>query len=200
MTLQKMILVILCAYLLGSFPTALLYSRLAHGKDIRDLGDGNMGARNSKRNFGWVGGVLVALADIIKGALAVLMARWFGLAIEGQMACGAAAIIGHDFPVFARFKGGQGFAATTGVFLGLFPLITLVGAMVYFLLFFMTRNSDLAAGVGMGLIAADQLFTGAGILVVGFIVLTLLFIPFKKWLDRSRVARQSDNPNHGAAA
>jgi glycerol-3-phosphate acyltransferase PlsY len=180
------VLAILLAYLLGSIPTALLYSRLAHGSDIRTLGDGNMGARNSKRNFGWRGGILVALADILKGALAVLLAKELNQPQAWQMVCGAAVILGHDFPVLARFKGGQGFAATTGVFLGLFPLVTLVGAMIYYVIYFITLNSDLASGIGMGFIAAVQLFSGASAWVVGFIVLTLLFIPFKKWLDRSR--------------
>jgi glycerol-3-phosphate acyltransferase PlsY len=188
MTLQKTILAIALAYLMGSIPTALLYSRLAHGTDIRALGDGNMGARNSRRVFGWRGGVLVALADILKGALAVLFAQELGQSQPWQMVCGAFVILGHDFPLFARLKGGQGFAATTGVFLGLFPLITLVGTLVYFALFFLTRSSDLAAGVGMGLIWLTQIVTGQPLYVILFIVGALLFIPFKKWLDRARAA------------
>lgn len=192
MTLSIVILAVLAAYLLGSIPTALIYSRLAHGSDIRALGDGNMGARNSKRNFGWRGGILVALADILKGALAVLLAEELGLSIYEKMLCGGAAILGHDFPLFARFKGGQGFATTTGVFLGLFPLVTLIGAMIYFILFFMTRNSDLAAGIGMGFIWLTQIISGQPLYVIMFIVGTLLFIPFKKWLDRVRVPQPND--------
>lgn len=194
----KLILALIAAYLLGSIPTALLYSRLVHGQDIRSLGDGNMGARNSKRAYGWHGGVLVALADILKGALAVLVAAGLDLAVPGQMVCGAAAIAGHDFPVFARFKGGQGFAVTTGVFLGLFPLVTFIGFVIYAALFLLTRSSDLAASIGMGFIAATELFSGASAYLLAFIVLTLLFVPFKKWLDRGRVAHQEEHPRVAA--
>ncbi|KAF0110210.1 MAG: hypothetical protein FD147_1831 [Chloroflexi bacterium] len=74
--------VLLIAYALGSIPTALLYSRLFHRKDIRALGDGNMGARNTRRQFGFNAGVIVALIDIIKGALAVLLSMALNLPLE----------------------------------------------------------------------------------------------------------------------
>ncbi len=188
----KNVLIILTAYLLGSIPTALIYSRMTHGVDIRVLGDGNMGARNSKRTFGWYAGVLVALADIVKGALAVLLAIELDAVLEIRYLAGAAAVLGHDFPVFAKFKGGQGFATTTGVFLGLFPLVTLIGAAIYFTLFFIFRNSDLAASIGMGFIALTTYLFSKNIWIVLFIVVMLLFIPLKKWLDRKRTGTGSE--------
>ena len=181
---------IVASYVIGSFPTALLYSRFMHGLDIRKIGDGNMGARNTKRQFGWRAGILVALADILKGALAILLARQFTLPLEWQLTCGAAVILGHDFPVFARFKGGQGFATTSGVFLGLFPLITLISALIYFVLFFAFRNSDLAASLGMLFVTGANIWIGSPLISIGFIFLALLFIPTKKWLDRSRMTPQ----------
>ena len=182
----KILAAILCAYLLGSIPTALIYSRMAHQRDIRELGDGNMGARNIKRAFGWRGGVLVALADIVKGTAAVILATLLAVPLEWQYAAGAFAILGHDFPVFAGFKGGQGFATTTGVFLALFPLLTLIGACLYAVLFFTTRSSDIGASIGMGFLAFAHLLTGGILLSTLYIVVLLLFIPFKKWLDRPR--------------
>jgi acyl phosphate:glycerol-3-phosphate acyltransferase len=196
MEILGLLLAAFLSYLLGSIPTALVYSRLTHRQDIRLLGDGNMGARNTKRTYGLRSGVLVTLADILKGLLSVTLAVEMGLPLLGQLICGGAAIFGHDFPLFARFKGGQGFATTTGVFLGLFPLVTLIGTAIYFVLFFFTRSSDIAAGVGMGFIAVEQLIAGASIIVLGFIVLPLLFIPFKKWLDRSRVTSTDRSTNH----
>lgn len=186
MQIEKGLLAVLLAYLLGSIPTALLYSRWAHGQDIRCLGDGNMGARNSKRQFGWRAGVLVALADIVKGALAVQVAGLLGLPEVWHFLCGFFAVLGHDFPIFARFKGGQGFAATTGVFLSLFPFWTLVGFTLYTVLFLTTRRSDLAASIGMGTLAAAEMLSGASLAVMAFIIGVLLLIPAKKWLDRKR--------------
>ena len=188
MTIFMKLMILGAAYLLGSFPTALVYSRLARQVDVRALGDGNMGARNTKRAFGFRAGMLVALVDILKGAAAVLLARNAGLPEEWQILAGAAVILGHDFPVFARFRGGQGFAATTGVFLAFFPVYTFAGFVVYCLLFLLTRSSDIAAGVGMGGLVLAVGLRGASLLMLGFMILALLFVPFKKWLDRSRAA------------
>jgi hypothetical protein len=104
------ILVIIFSYLLGSIPSAVIVSRLTRGVDIRTLGDGNMGARNTYRTFGLAAGLAVALADGCKGALSVLLARWLGLPAAWQTAAAVAAVLGHDFPVFAHFRGGQGLA------------------------------------------------------------------------------------------
>jgi glycerol-3-phosphate acyltransferase PlsY len=192
----KILAAALAAYLLGAIPTALIYSRAAHSADIRTLGDGNLGARNIKRNFGWRAGVLVALVDIVKGALAVWLSILLSMPEFWHYTCGALAILGHDFPVFARFKGGQGFAVTTGVFLGLFPVLTLIGAFLYAAIYFTTRSSDLGASVGMGFLAAAQWLTGGSLASILYIVLVLLFVPFKKWLDRPR--REQIEQNAGS--
>lgn len=185
--------VLLGAYLIGSFPSALVYSRLRHGKDIRRMGDGNMGARNIKRHFGLRAGVLVALADIVKGLTAVWVADLAALPLEGQLLAGAAVIAGHDYPVFAGFKGGQGFAATTGVFLYLFPLPALIGLVIYTAVYLLTRSSDLGAGLGMGQLFLHEIFTGAEVISLAFIVGMLLFIPLKQRLDRGRVDEERRN-------
>lgn len=186
MNITMLSLVILTAYLIGSFPTALLYSRV-HGRvDIRALGDGNMGARNTKRAYGMRAGVMVALVDIMKGLLAVMLADFAGLPLVGQMLAGAAVILGHDFPLFARFKGGQGFAATSGVFMYLFPRPALIGVAIYFTVYLLTRSSDLGAGLAMGQLFLYEVFTGAPLHMLVYIVGVLLFIPLKKWLDSPR--------------
>ncbi len=178
--------IVLTAYAIGSIPTALLYSRLRHHTDIRALGDGNMGARNTKRQYGFTAGVLVAAADIFKGVLAVLLTIALGMPLEWRLVAGAAVVLGHDFPVFAGFKGGQGFAVTSGVFLALFPFPALIGFAIYAFLYLLFHNSDLAAGAAMAQLALHVVLKGGRVLEVGFIVLVLLFIPFKKWLDKPR--------------
>jgi glycerol-3-phosphate acyltransferase PlsY len=187
------------AYLIGSFPTALLYSRLRGRADIRALGDGNMGARNTRRHFGMRAGVLVAVVDILKGLLAVMLADLAGLPLGGQMLAGAAAILGHDFPLFAGFKGGQGFAATTGVFLYLFPLPALLGLAIYFTVYALTRSSDLGAGLAMGQLFLYEIFTGAPLLTLVYIVGVLLFVPLKKWLDSPRRRELAENAREESA-
>ena len=179
------LLSIIVGYLLGSIPSAVIVSRLAKGVDIRTLGDGNMGARNTARNLGMRYGILVAVADFCKGALTILFARALGLSLGMQMLAGIASIIGHDFPVFAGFKGGQGLADTLGTLLALFPTQTLIGLIVYGLLFLIIKNSDISAGIGCGLIALilgiQQNWMG-----LFFMVVMMISIPMKKILDDSR--------------
>lgn len=175
------------SYLMGSFPTALVVSRRVHNVDIRELGDGNMGARNTFRQLGLVPGIIVALGDGLKGMMAVLFAQRLGLAPSWQCLAGAAAIAGHDFPVLAGFRGGQGFATTVGTMMVLFPVQSAPGMALYGLLYLVTRNSDIAAGTGCALIAfllwkSDQ----PGLLLI-YTVTTLVFIPVKKALDAHRI-------------
>lgn len=180
-------LAIAAAYLLGSIPSALIISRWRRGIDVRTVGNGNMGAHNTARMIGFKAGLIVALADLLKGSLAVLLARALGLAIGWQMAVGIFAIAGHDFPIFARFKGGQGTATTLGVFLVLFPIPSLLAMFVMLFLYLITRKYNLAAPVAGGLLlmAAWQLHQPWYTLV--YMLILYLCIPFKKWIDSHRV-------------
>ena len=93
--------VVLLAYLLGSIPSAYIVGRLARGIDIREVGDGNMGAANVFREIGARAGMVVGLADTSKGIVAVLMAREAGSGLTPLVA-GAAAVVGHAWPIIAQ--------------------------------------------------------------------------------------------------
>ncbi len=177
---------LLGAYLLGSVPTGLIVSRIAKGEDIRTLGDGNMGARNISRTLGAHWGWIVALVDILKGVAAVLLAQVLHLAPAWQMMAGATAVVGHDFPIFAGFRGGQGYATTIGTMVVLFPEQTVLGMIVYGLLYLITRKSDLAASIGCGLIALQHLLLRNWSALI-YTVAMLVFIPIKKAMDHKRV-------------
>src|SRR5207245_3448497 len=111
--------IIITAYLIGSIPFALLLAR-RWGADLRVVGSGNLGAANVLRASGVTAGVLVALLDVAKGALSVIVAERFGGAAAGPVA-GLAAIVGHIYPVWLRFRGGKGVATACGVFAILTP-------------------------------------------------------------------------------
>jgi glycerol-3-phosphate acyltransferase PlsY len=114
------------AYLLGTFPSAVLVAR-AGGHDVLREGSGNPGASNVARIMGWKAGLLVMLADFAKGALAA----GAGLALDGHAGAyllGIAAVLGHMLPATRRFKGGKGVATGGGVLVVVFPLI--VGALL----------------------------------------------------------------------
>ncbi|HTX79171.1 MAG TPA: glycerol-3-phosphate acyltransferase [Longilinea sp.] len=181
------VIVVIIAYLLGSFPTALLVVKKLYGVDIRQVGDGNMGTRNTYRNFGFWPSMAVVTGDFGKGVLAVFIARWAGLTFGWQAMAGIAAIAGHDFPIFAGFKGGQGLATSLATMLSLFPEPTIVGLCVYGLAYIVTHNSDLAASLGCGTIALLLVVFNQPAIMLGYTVATLLFIPLKKFIDRRRV-------------
>lgn len=113
-------LIILCAYLLGSIPSALWIGQLFYKTDIRNHGSGNLGATNTFRVLGKKAGIIVTLIDIFKGTAATLLLflPFFTDVSIHQLVLGVFAVIGHMFPVFAKFKGGKAVATSGGVLLG----------------------------------------------------------------------------------
>jgi len=194
------IITLILAYLLGSFPTALIIGRLAAGVDIRTIGDGNMGARNIACTIGLRYGVLVTAIDLLKGASAVLLARAFGLELSWQAATGFCAALGHDYPIFAGLRGGQGLAAIVGALWVLLPLETTIGFIIYLAVLISVRNSDLGASLGLGLLVLLEFLSHKPAGLILFTVLLILTIPAKKLLDaprRAEIARsQKENHNH----
>lgn len=112
---------IICAYIMGSLPSAYITGRLRKGIDIRQVGTRNMGAMNVFYQVGFIEGILVLAVDIGKGAAAVALARWLGVVPMVEFLAGAAAVIGHNFPVWLKFHGGRGGATCIGVLFFLMP-------------------------------------------------------------------------------
>ncbi len=181
----KIAAVLVFAYLLGSMPTALIVSRRFKGEDIRTIGDGNMGARNTYHSIGPKFGIMVAVIDFFKGALPVLLAYLLGLELGWQFLAGALAILGHDFPVFAGFRGGQGTASTLGTMAVLFPLPTLAGLVFYGGLYLITRSSNLSCAIGGAVIASILAVSQQWLLLV-YAIAIFIFIPIKLFLDSPR--------------
>lgn len=124
----------LVGYLLGSIPFGLIFAKLFAGKDVREHGSGNIGATNVSRVVGPVAGILTLLLDAMKGAAAVwLAARLTDHASTAMILAGLAALLGHCFPVWLKFKGGKGVATALGIFIALSPLAALA-AFVLFLI------------------------------------------------------------------
>jgi glycerol-3-phosphate acyltransferase PlsY len=138
-------LLALLAYLLGSLSFAILLSRLAGGPDPRDGGSGNPGASNMLRLAGKKLAILTLLGDLSKGLLPVLVAAALHFNIQQQAWIGLAAVIGHLYPVFFRFRGGKGVATAAGMLLGLYPPAALLAVGAWLLSFQLTRISSLAA-------------------------------------------------------
>ena len=115
-------IVLVAAYLIGSIPFALICARRWGAPDLRLVGSGNLGAANVMRTSGVTAGVVVAALDMAKGAVSVWMAERLGSGPGLLAAAGLAAIVGHIYPVWLRFRGGKGVATACGVFSVLAPL------------------------------------------------------------------------------
>lgn len=155
----------LIAYLLGSIPFGVLISKI-YRIDIRKIGSKSPGATNVLRTVGKKPALLTLLGDVSKGMAAVLLGKVF-LFSPNLFACmGLAAIIGHDWPVFAKFRGGKGVATSLGVFLILTPLPLLLTLLIWLVVVAIWRYVSLAsilAGVSLPLFV--WLFYRAGFLV-----------------------------------
>ena len=138
-------IILACAYLLGSVPFGILIGRIFYGIDPRTVGSGNIGTANSMRAFGRTGAILVLLGDVFKGALPTFVALrvlhepWMTAAV------GLATVVGHNWSVFLRFRGGKGVATTLGVVIVLsFPASVAFG-VVWLTTAAVTRYSSLSS-------------------------------------------------------
>jgi glycerol-3-phosphate acyltransferase PlsY len=127
---MRFIFLIMAAYLIGSIPFAMIIAR-AYGKDLRKIGSGNIGATNLSRALGKKWGYVCFLLDTAKGLIPMLMASWLISSppttneLVMSMIVGCAAVAGHIFPVYIKFKGGKGVATSFGVAMGLWPYYTI---------------------------------------------------------------------------
>ena len=148
------------AYLIGTFPSASLVAR-ANGVDIREVGSGNPGASNVTRVLGWRKGLWVFVLDIAKGALAAGV----GLLIDGRPAgylLGAAAVVGHVFPIWSALRGGKGVATGGGVFAVLSPIVFVILVALWVAISKLTKKASVASivivallPVGVGFVRRD---------------------------------------------
>ena len=152
--------VILFGYLLGSIPFALLMARRWSATDLRRVGSGNLGAANVMRTSGVRAGVLVALLDMLKGALSVLVAERLSPSAAAPAVAGLAAIVGHIYPVWLRFRGGKGVATACGVFSILTPLAVPPALAVFVAAVWITKYISL--GSVLASIALPPLAYAAG--------------------------------------
>lgn len=137
------------AYLLGSIPFGLIFVRLAGKGDIRNVGSGNIGTTNVLRTGSKLLAVLTLLADALKGAVPLLIAKYLNIDETIQCIIGGIAILGHIFPVWLKFKGGKGVATAIGVYLALCPIVGLLALVTWAIVAKIGRISSLSALIAL---------------------------------------------------
>jgi glycerol-3-phosphate acyltransferase PlsY len=131
---------IIIAYLLGSIPFAYIIGKLS-GLDVRSVGDKNVGTFNVFRHAGLGAGIATLVADVGKGALAILAAKLLSVPELVVFGAGVAAVIGHSWPIFLRFRGGRGLAVVIGALLALLPVEMLISAAIALVVLYATKNT-----------------------------------------------------------
>lgn len=189
---------IILGYLIGSIPVGFILGKLARGIDIREHGSGNIGMTNVMRILGVKAGVFVFFADIAKGAAAVALA-WAILAyspnmvVWGQVAGGAAAIVGHSWPIYIGFKGGRGIATGFGAVLVLSWPVGLIAFTVFLLVVGLSRYVSLGSILGaLTMLLAMIPFVVLDVWSFGhfaYIVFGLVVVPIVIFRHRDNIRR-----------
>ena len=159
------LLVIAIAYLLGSIPSAYLVGRLLRGLDMREVGDGRIGMANTYRRVGLLGAIIVGVMDVGKGAAAVLLAQKLGLPLLVVLLAGLTVVVGHNWSIFLRFKGGKGALTTYGVLVSLMSWEFFIALALAAVLYFITHKSGMSTGILFGSLSLLNWFTGSLILL-----------------------------------
>ena len=175
------VVVFLIGYLLGSIPSAYIFTRMSSGKDIRKLGGGNVGGLNTFREVGALPAIAVGIIDFGKGAVVVAIAHWL-LKVDPVyvfLAAGAA-VVGHNWMVWLRFSGGKGMGATVGALVVLMPVYGyLTGLWVLLGIiavpFAITRNVALSMGIGLVVLPfIAWLGTHSGMFIIWSVIVGLI--------------------------
>jgi len=186
---MSLVLALLVCYLVGSIPTAYLLVRWAKGIDIRTVGSGNVGATNALRTTGLWAGIVVLAIDVLKGVIAAgLIPGWVvGSRTSGiPLLCGLAAVLGHDFSCFLRFRGGKGVATTMGALLSSRPLVAGAAGAVWLLVFVACRYVSLGSLAAAVAIPISQLLLHQPLreVVIGSVLAGLIIVRHRSNLQR----------------
>ncbi len=164
---------IVLGYIIGSIPFGLVLTRLAGLGDIRKIGSGNIGTTNVLRTGHKGLALMTLLLDAFKAALVALLCAYFWGRELGFLA-GFMAVIGHNFPIWLKFKGGKGVASTLGLMLIMTPLVGITTCLTWLVVALIWHYSSLSALVALAVSPIVSLFTESSAATITYVLLTLL--------------------------
>ncbi|MEN2766334.1 glycerol-3-phosphate 1-O-acyltransferase PlsY [Ornithinibacillus xuwenensis] len=178
------------AYLLGSIPSGLIVGKIGYNIDIREHGSGNLGGTNTFRVLGIKAGIIVTLADILKGTLATLIPL-FAEADVYRLAIGIFAVIGHTYPLFAKFKGGKAVATSGGIILGVSPILFIIMILTFLLSLYISKYVSLSSMITGVVAVIASVFLGN----IGLIIVTAaltLFVIYRHTANIKRIINKTE--------
>ena len=175
------LIIIITAYLLGNISTSYIVAKRLAGVDIRTQGSGNAGSTNVLRTLGKKAGALTFIGDVLKGLIAVLIARFIAYGVNlDNTTCAyiavVAVVLGHNYPVFLGFKGGKGVATSLGSMLGMNPLVALLCLGFFIIIVAITKYVSLGSILGIGLSPIIMMINHntKGVLVTLFLTISVV--------------------------
>ena len=202
---MKLILLLIVAYLLGSIPSGVWIGKIFFNKDIRAYGSGNTGTTNTFRVLGKKAGIVVLLMDILKGTLATCLPIIFHITTINPLWFGVCAILGHTFPIFAKFKGGKAVATSAGMLLGFSPIFFVYSATIFVVSLYFTSMVSLSSMISAVLITLSTIFLPyiAPVIlpehnwlltIIAFLVSSFIFLRHKENIQRIKNKTESRIP------
>jgi acyl phosphate:glycerol-3-phosphate acyltransferase len=191
----QIILVLFLAYLIGSIPSGLIIGKVFYKTDIREHGSGNLGGTNTFRTLGVKAGLVVTLADILKGTLAAALPALLTADMNPLLA-GVFAVVGHTYPIFAGFRGGKAVATSGGVLLFCAPFMFITLLAAFFISLYTTKYVSLSSiiagvtGVLYALISGFILEWDIPLLIV--ILLLASFVIYRHRANIKRIINKTE--------
>jgi glycerol-3-phosphate acyltransferase PlsY len=184
----KYIIIFLISYLIGSIPFAFIIAKLVKGIDIRYVGEGNVGARNVLHTVGKPYGILAGFLDFLKGAIVAYICLLYDFSFPVIVTAGFGVVIGHDFSLFLKFKGGKGMASAIGFLFVLFPLPTFASLTLMLIMFLIRRSFHFAVSIGTASLPIFWMpLLKNSIKEIIFTIGFLSFLGLKRILDESHM-------------
>lgn len=180
----------LIAYLLGSIPSALLVGKAAYGIDVRKHGSGNMGATNAFRVLGKKAGAIVTATDILKGTISTLLPILFQADVH-PLIIGLFAVLGHTYPLFAKFKGGKAVATSGGIILGIYPILFILMVVTFFLALYISKYVSLASMI-TGVVTVILSFLIGDLLLIIITTVLTLFVLYRHKENIKRIKNKTE--------
>ena len=184
-------LAIIGGYLIGSVPFGLILTKLGGYGDIRDIGSGNIGATNVLRTGNKKLALATLILDSLKGAIVVCIAHYFA-DFDIALIAGFAALVGHLFPAWLKFKGGKGVATTFGTLLALQPLLGIAACAIWLITALTTRYSSLSAIVAVALAPPIAYYLYDDANLTGFCGFVALLVIMKHRANIERLIRKEE--------
>lgn len=192
--MMNTVILFVLAYLIGSIPSGLIIGKVFYNTDIREHGSGNLGATNTFRTLGVKAGIVVMVADILKGTLATGLAdifSYFQTSLEWSISpliIGAVAAFGHMYPIFANFRGGKAVATSGGVILYYEPVLFIILILIFIITLYLSKYVSLSSMVAGVVAIIYSLFTRD----IPLIVIVFLLSGFIFYRHRANIKRIKD--------